>query len=374
MKKILLIIILLVSFAVISKADTFGPMSGIFNVGISDGGSATSFTVDSKVSVGVSGASTGLVFYNSQSQTSGTFDVAVYCTASTGTANDTYMLLWNGPTGAEDDDRPSPSLGNIATSTTVDMSDCGSGKWKQYAFTGVSLNQASTTFAIIVNNTATPASNNFAVLIRGPLDSYNMSTAGQTEFKAYSTANGFTTDPTGASSITAPMVVKYGNGTIEGLPIVATVSHASNSNTRGIRLNFDEDIQVSGFYLQCANSALSSLRIYQGSTVILNYPTSLHNRINSGVARFASTTLSGGLDYDFVCMFTSNTTALTRYTMGNSPIPDMVNSSVTNATYVDGTAGSLTESATSTALFNVNIFTNPAVSGGSSTDIWGIMN
>lgn len=372
MKKLLLTIILFLATATNVHADTFGPMVGVNNIGISDGGTITSFTVDSKVVVGVSGAATGLVFYNSQSQTSGDFEAVVYCTASTGSATSSYMLLWNGPTAAEDDDRPSASLGNIATSTNVDMSDCGSGKQKSYTFTGVTLNQGSTTFAIIVNNSTTPASNNFAILVRGPIDSYNLSTAGQFEFKAYSTTNGFTTDPTGASSITAPMVVKYANQEEEGMPIVATASHANNSNIRGVRLNFDEDVIVNGFYLPCAGANLSALRIYQGSTVVLNYPTSLHNRINSSVARFASTTLSGGLDYDFVCIFSGNSTAFATYTMGTSPMPATWNAAITNGAYVDGaTAGSLTEFATTTGLYNISIYKNPAISGGSVQEIWG---
>lgn len=370
MKKILLLILLLLPIT--SYGASFRSAPALFSAGIRDQGTLTSFTIDTALNVaGKSGKTTGIVFNPDRTQTSGNLNWYVYCTASTGSPTNSEAYIYMSATtttGGNDAQRPATTTGLLYTSSNTDMTGCGTGLWKKYSFTGASLTPGQSYFMMIKNTTATPASNSFAVLVRGAWDSYAFDRGG---LYSYSTSDGFTTDPSANSSIIAPMIIEYDNGDVVGNPFTASVAHAANTNSRGVRVSFSEDVYLNGIYpFQSASTVLEDISIYDGSTQIASTTADIWNRNTGVLFMFEPVLLTGGVEYDIVTRLSSNSTTFARYTMGNSPIPSAVESVWTNFKYVDGTAGSLTLYATSTGAMTLLISDNPAISVGKA---WGVI-
>jgi hypothetical protein len=127
---------------------------------------------------------------------------------------------------------------------------------------------------------------------------------------------------------------------------------------------------VTGMYA-VTDSNLASTTIAHGSTVDLTYNLDITQATRVGGAEFAPLLLSKGVAYDILHKAGANDTFGTTFTMGNSP-PAEVQLTRSVMTYVDGSAlGSLTEASTTIYFMNLEIGSNPAISGG-GTDLLGV--
>lgn len=362
MKKLLTLIaiILLIPTSVFGFGSTrFGRMPFLIGIGVLDVGTATSFTIDSAFVFGTSGDSWGATFPG-KSQSSASLTVYVYCTAVTGTPNSSTAYIYASASGANDTDRPDAGSSPIATSGVVDASGCGTAGWLTYTFSSVSLSDSNYYWFVLTNTTGTPASNNFSVQSRGSIDSTNFSV---NSLRSTTNADGWTTDGTLIAG-SAPIVIKFSDGSIIGMPYVSTTAHANNTNFRGARVNFDESVNIGGFLHNVITSTMNSFKIYQGSTEVYSFTTDPYSEAEANIVLFPSTTLTKGVDYDFVLGFASGSTAGPAYCMGNSAPADVLAVN-TNFTYVEGaTAGSFTESADCVWFGELMINNNPEISTG----------
>lgn len=352
----------------------WGRMPGSLVAGMDDIGSVTSTTLNAAFNFGASGAAAGVLFSSPVEQTNGTLDFYAYCSAKTGSPTDSVAILYRTQVASNDPDRPFPIA--IATSTSVDVNaNCTSASWLQYSFTGVTLYSGTHYFALVTNTTATPASNNFAIVTRGAVDGYIPQNI-YSFMSARTTTDGFTTDPGGVTSF--PGVLKFNDGSLMGIPWVATEAHASNSNYRGNGYVFDEDVTVScADFTDTASGGLDTIAIYQGASTVYSTTTNYEFQQRVGVRCFPQKTLTGGSRYDVVARYNPSS-AGSIATMGNFPPADVRNVN-TNIFYVDGaTPGSFTATTTKIMYGLLFLDNNPAIpasgGGGGSVQvpaIWG---
>jgi hypothetical protein len=161
-----------------------------------------------------------------------------------------------------------------------------------------------------------------------------------------------------------------------GMPYVATSAHANNSNDRGIRVQFSEDVVVSGIFVMSTSSGLSAATIYTtgGSTVVTSAgDAGIEQR--SMCYRFAPTTLTGGTAYDVVAELAANSTMGTYYTMGEleADVPaDVLACRIASMASVDGaTPGSYTVDTSQITLMGLLIDDHPAIAGGGGNRVIG---
>jgi len=364
------VLLLTISPCVFANDAPWGGGPGRFAVGFGDAGTATSTTINTNFVKDTSGQFIGVHFSSPVSQTSGSLTWYVYCTAQTGTTDLTAAKIYPGPTGTEDDDRPAVGASELATSGTVDASGCGTAQWLTYSFTGVTLTQGNHYWLGVYNTEADPVNNTVSIMTRG-LDDGFLTNATFTTWGVMTTSDGFATDSVNSATQLSPTVLKFNNGSVFGMPYVAAgAAHANNTNMRGMRVYFTEDVKVGCVDMQATDTSFNfnTFEIYDGANSIKSITWDRYSEANSGELCFSSVTLTGGVDYDFVVTFSAADNAGTTHTMGNNPPAD-VQVIGQNWTYVDGaTAGSLTE-ATTTAWFGTIILDdNPAISSSSGTN------
>ena len=341
----------------------WGNLPFLFRVGVTDTGSATSFTLDSNFVCCVTNSGDGyVIFFPGRAQTSGTFKIYAQCTSSTGTPDLSSAAIYATATGANDPDRADAGSSALYTSSNTDASACGTSKWLTYSFTGVTFTPGAFYVGVVKNDEAVPTSDYFAIQTRGALDGSDLVLPAT--LRSATTTDGFTTDPTIVSAM-APVVLKYDDGSVLGNPFVATSTPASNTNFRGMRVNFSEDVSVLGFWYNISSTAINAVKIYQGSTEVASVTTDPFAEQRASAVYFPPTTLTGGLDYDFVVEFATASTAGIVYTMGTSPPADVAAINP-NWSYVNGaTAGSFTETTDAIFFGAIMLADNPAITGGS---------
>lgn len=350
------------------------------NLGVSitiaeDAGSETAYQVDSAWVFETSGEAVFLTFISPVTQSSGTLDFYAHVLGSV-TGTPTYKAeLRNGAGAADDPDRPESAGSALATTGNVTPS---ADRWSTFSFTGVSLTEGQTYWIVIYNSHATPASNYCSWVWRGALDSNNYNLNMHPMFISGYTINGFTTDPSLLTG-TAPMVVKFNDGSIIGNPYTEASSHAGDTNDRGFRLNLTASLKIFGFGVGAGTTAVSGFEINQNTTNILTVTSDIYAETRSERILFDEITLSASTDYDFVITFGSASTAGTIYYMGETSgnLPADVLACKMIEGYVDGTTpGSYTLDATKTISGAVIIsdivaggagggmITHPGMSGG----------
>lgn len=355
-KKILSLIICLSLLApTMITASTYSGMPGYMVTGITDVGSVAGLALDSAYAARVSGDSAGLQFTSKRAQTAGDLTLYASCTAATGSPLTSEAILYT-TSGAADPQRPNLLTG-MATSTSVDVSGCGTQSWLTYTWTdSATLALSENYFIVITNTTASPNLNHFTIQTRGALDAPTVLQNGNVkDFQSYQNTDGISTDPTLGNI--APMVLKYDDGTVYGMPFVtAGAAHASNANERGCRASFLEDTTLLGFYANVSGDTdLDSIDIYTGSTLVQSTTADVYNKTNNGIVMLnPAIVLDAGVIYDFIGTFSNNAVVGRTFTMGNSPPAD-VQAVNTQFTYVDGAAvGSLTE--VTTTVFECLLF------------------
>lgn len=304
-------------------------------------------------------------------QSSATLTLYVYVVSVTGTP-DFQMEVRKAYQGSGDIDRPETAGSNLASSpSTLSLSSADNGTWKSLSCT-VSLTQGNGYFLVVKNTHGTPASNHATIAYRGALDammampsslSYGIATG--------HSADGFATDPTlNVGSGNGSAVLKFSDGNLLGFPYVAAGSaHANNTNSRGNRVQFAGDVVVSGLaWFGALNTAMSGMGIYEtDGTEIVLAAGDIATENRGGVYRFAPVTLTGGVSYDLVCKFASNSTAGTLYTMGQAEgsLPaDVLACRPASIGYVDGTVGSMTLDTSQIMALALIIDSIPAAAGG----------
>jgi hypothetical protein len=347
-----------------------------------DAGTQAAYQVDSVYVFETSGEAWLVRFASPIAQSNGSITLYVYNNAMTGTP--TYKAeVRNGPSGANDPDRP--ESGGSVLGTSSDFSPTAS-RWSAVTITGITTVINGIYYIVIYNTHATPASNYCSFVYRGAAD-YNNSTATGNfyeggQFQTGYTTDGFTSDPP-VNSTMGTAVVKFDAGELIGFPYVGTESHASNANDRGNRVSFTENIKVVGHGSVSSTSTLDNISIYQGAAQIADADISnnpwQYNRACSAI--YGSTELTKATDYDFVFRFGASTTSGAIYTMGE--IEANVPTDVKNCRpggvggLVDGTAGSYTvdtsklfslviwiEDLVSAAGGGGGMITHPGMSGG----------
>jgi hypothetical protein len=349
--------------------------NGEFMIGNQDHGAATSFALDSNLIYGTSGDSYSIRHVMRESQTTGTIDVYVYCTAATGTPNESAMYIYHEASDTtEDPDRP--DTGGVAqyTSGNVDASGCTTAQWLKYSFTNVTSTTSQEMWFMLANTEAAPVTDNFSVQIRAALEG-TIIQGGLGSHASYNNIDGWTADGTFRSM--APAVVCYNSGNCFGNPYVVQGSHAADANVRGARVTFKEDIYVYGMISITGDTNMGSIAIFNGSTPVLSTTTlgpAQRQKLNGTL--FPPTLISGSIAHDYLFIPSASDTFAIIYNMGNSP-PAAVVSSSSPLAYVDGvSAGDLTVSSVTTWGLGIFVSSNPAITcaGGSTTCLGVIGN
>ena len=303
-------------------------------------------------------------------QSAATLTAYFYVVAVTGTP-DFQMGVYNGPVTGGDLERPEAGGSDLASApSTLSLSSADDGTWVSATCT-VSLTAGNNYFVILKNTHGTPASNNATFRYRGALDGIGTNgTAVYSSCQTGYTTDGFTTDPTVQASSFGCIIVKFSDGTLLGNPYVSSSAHASNTNSRGIRVQFTEDVVVSGISTPGLGTTVNGVGVYPtaSGTPIVSASGDATAEEKSGIFRFAPTTLTGGTSYDIVTNFATNSTIGTFYTMGEAEgnVPADVIACRPLGTFgsVDGTVGSMTfntSQITATALIIDNF---PAIASG----------
>lgn len=343
---------------------------GTVRQGLSDPGTAASIVLDSAFVYGTSGDSVGTRFSAPNAQTSGNFTFYAYCTGGAGTPDLVSADVYRGAQGAGDDDQPEAGGSPVCSSGSVDASGCvATPAWLTFSFTGCTFVESDTYWVAITNDEAAPATD--SVNIQNRAGHEVDTTVTQNSFSGWSTTNGITTDPTLAAGI-APMVIKDDTGTIIGNPHISVTGHANDGNMRGNRYNYAADMSVMGVYWNAVttDTDFKYVRIYQGSTLLKDITIDNNQRGTTLYVSFPPITFHAGIDYDVVLAGSGGLFALgNSYCSGNSPPADVL-TSVDAITYVNGTAGSLTESVD--CMFSVGIVVSNVVPKKNSSGAVGI--
>lgn len=377
MKKILAFIIIFVvvilTFPAYAASPKYSASPFSIAVGPVDLGTVVALTLNSAYVNYVSGDASVVRHQARETQTNGAFKIYAYCSAASGSPTSVALIL-ESAIAPEDVDRPRPGSSATSTSSTVDVSGCTTAQWVEYDFTGVTLVLGDFYFGLITNNTADPVTNTVNILTRGAVDMVGSFTSAMLGTHAgISTSDGFSTDGTAQNGL-SPMVFCYASGNCYGNPYVATFTHASNQNYRGVRWTPTEDVQVQTWGSVTADGNMNSLTIAQGSTVVmLNDNLSQTHKGRYTLIASTTVTLTGGLEYDFLLKsIVNDTLSFSIYSMGPTPPPADVIATAGPLIYVDGTTlGSLTASTTAIGPLFIGIADNPAISGGGGTNILG---
>jgi hypothetical protein len=308
---------------------------------------------------------------------SGTLTVYVYVTAVTGTP-DFQLEVRDSDTGSGDIDRPLTSGSNLATSpSTLSLTAADANKWKSLTCS-VNMTRSAAYFVILKNTHATPASNYATFAYRGALDGWGNFPGGSAHLASGCpgyTLNGFTSDPTmNPASTMGPLVMKFSDGSLIGMPYVSSAAHASNANSRGNRFTFTEDVVVSGIISTMGTSGvITGGAIYDTSgTLIASAVADTYMKQRSLLTRFAPVTLVGGTAYDVVNTVSSATGLGTFYTMGEAEgsLPaDVIACRAASIAAVTGTPGSMTVDTSRVMTIGLIVDDMPAIAGGGSTVI-----
>lgn len=272
------------------------------------------------------------------------------------------LYFWIGAvTGSPTDNRLvfydiSTSDGDRRGTTQLGIS--GATDWSGKALSWASISIASMSLSLLTpvnwglyNNLATAASNYVNVAYRGGYR-FNLNQGIQRPFlgSLNSTVGWPTTaDPT-IDTYTIPYVMKYGDGTIVGMPYPYhdTVHLASNQNYRGMQITPNTDIEVFGAKWQGNTANDEDFYIAKSNGTVVFSTLTLHRffrQAASGIV-FAPVILEGGTTYHILVKPQVNTTGgLAHYYMGESSPPADVLAAkpYPDAAYVYGsTLGALT--------------------------------
>lgn len=315
-----------------------------------------------------SGSAYAVRFSAPVGQSSAALTVYAYMTTKTGSPTAITAGIWAGPSGVMDAQRP--DTGAALATVAVDVSTQSNNTWTTFSISSVSLTAGATYWLVIYNATGTPASNNATYMTRG-----NTGNMGLARFPAWTTTNGFTTDPTVVSaSSEAPVVLKFSDGSIIGSPYTVTTAHASNANDRGNRYTFDAATTVSGVILASTMlaSSITAVKVYQGASEVASVTLDRSQINNAGAVYFSSSvSFAASSAYDVVCKY-SGATVQGGYTdAGTSPPSDVTSCMPAGLQYVDGaTPGSYTATNAATGIFLL-IDNVPAAAGGSGAASYG---
>lgn len=341
-------------------------------VGPGDIGSATSTpAIDTAFAFETSGDAFAIRFVAPVTQAAATLTVYVFCTAVTGTP-DFQIEVRNGYSGSGDIDRPETGGSDLASSPST-LSAPTANTWEALTAT-VSLTAGQVYWVLVKNTHGTPASNNATFQYRGSLDGLGVAGtfAGNLinyAFGAGFTTDGFTTDPTTslANGSFAPAVLKFGDGSLMGMPFVSTIAHASDTNNRGNRFQFATNLVVSGIVWPLGVAAISGCAIYQGGNLVVAETGDASTSIRSPW-RFAPTSLTGGVAYDVVVTFGSAAASSVFYTMGEAEgdVPTDVKACMPSFLIgsVDSANGTFTPDTSQLLPVGLIVDDIPAVSGG----------
>lgn len=334
---------------------------------MSAGVTGTTFALAANFTNATSGSAYAMRFISPISQTNSVLTIYAFLTAKTGSPTAIKAAVFAGPSGVMDAQRPDTGAA-LATSGAVDVSAQTDSTWTTFSISSISLTAGVTYWLVIFNDTATPASNNATYMTRG----WN-GNLGSARFPAYTTTDGFTTDPTVVSAGSEAMIViKFSDGSLLGNPFAVTTAHASNTNDRGNRYVFDATTIVDGVYLGInglLNANLTEIKVYQGATEVASVTLDLSGKTNLGSLYFdAPVTFASGIAYDVVGKFSGNVAASNRIDGGVSPPSDVVNCMPAGIKYVDGaTPGSYTAVDGMTSIFL--LISNITSTGSVSTNI-----
>lgn len=335
--------------------------------GLFDTGTTTGLALDSAFTYESSGDAVFLRFISPVSQTSGDLTVHAWVISVTGSPTDVRAAVYNGAGAADDPDRPQAGGSALATSGATDLSG-EAGSWATFTITGLSLTAGATYYILFDNRTATPASNYPVIAYMGTLAIVGGGTYRYANcFRGGYTINGFTADPGGVSTGMGVGVIKFNDGTLLGQPYSGTGStHANNTNDRGIRIQFTEDIIVSGVMFGWTSAAISGIKINKtDGTNIVTQAADNYQKSRAQSVRFSPVTLLGGVNYDIVITYSANSTTGPIITMGEaSPPTDVQNCRLPSLAYVDGsTPGSYDVDNLSLLPVGLIIDSNPAITG-----------
>ena len=337
------------------------PVSAQFGWGVTV--SSTAITINDAMVYGTSGSAVGYRFTAPVGQTSASLAAHVRMTAKTGAPTSITGYLYRGAQGSEDPDRPETGGSPVCTTSVVDADVVAAPDWLSFSAASCTIVQGQVYWFIVANTTGTPASNNISLLTRP------QNFAIGSRMLAYSTTTGWSTDPTVQSASTeAPIVLKFSDGTLMGNPYVVATAHASNTNDRGCRWQYDEDMEIAGVLNPQTFIGTGDIKVYQGSTLLdtISYDRTLNQR--AGVIYFTNViTFSGGTPYDVIIDPSGNNSSASMLTAGTAPPTDVSNAMYSQMWYVDGaTPGSYT--ATQGATCGLVLIPNniPAVAGSGS--------
>lgn len=307
-----------------------------------------------------SGTALAMRFCSPSTQSSATLTVYAYMTAKTGSPTNVKAAIFAGPSGAMDDDRPDTGAA-LGISGATDVSAQSANSWTTFTISSVSLTKGVDYWLVFYNDTATPASNYPTYMSRG----WNGAMA--TRFAAYTTTNGFTTDPSAVSSSSeAPFVLAFADGTIMGCPYVVSTAHANNSESRGMRFTFDSAHTIVGLFSGFSATSATTLKVYNGASEVGSATLSLSQKNNAQCIYFdAPITFAAGVAYDVVWSTSSGSTQGARIGPGVSPPADVSNCMNSGIGYVTGTTpGSFTHTAGEFTTILLLVDNVPAASGG----------
>src|SRR3990167_2436157 len=291
-------------------------------VGIgADAGTLTAIQIDSAYTFETGGEAWFCRFTSPVSKTTGALTVYVHCSAVTGSP--TYnVTVRNGAQAGQDVDRPEAGGSTLGTPGTAITPTAN--RWATFTLTSLTLVQGQTYFVIINNTSADPTTAYASWVYRGSADSNVGGPVAphQALWAAGFTANGFTTDPTYGTGY-GTCVVKFNAGEIRGFPWVAASANTVDTNDRGNKGQFDEDMVVAAIFFAGAGSGnIATIEITKVSdaSVVLSHTLDVvtQNAVYGLGGAIPLTTLTGGVAYYIVLTYSGSTANPTRRYMGEA--------------------------------------------------------
>jgi hypothetical protein len=199
----------------------------------------------------------------------------------------------------------SSTLPGATLHATTSVATAAAAKWYKATFGSPFTLTANTSYYLVLtSNDAT----NFATIVHrsGP----EMPDAFTGPLIAVTSANGFSTGSNTSKSGTVALA--FGDGSVVGNPYTTNASDAANALERGIKIyGLDGPVAVSGLMTVAGvASNWNAVKIYSGTTApggstVLSQSCGTANT-DSGVARFAPTTLAAGTVYRIVFGFSGS--------------------------------------------------------------------
>ncbi len=311
-------------------------------------------------------------FVSPVTQTNAALTLNVYCVSVVGSPTDVRMSVYNGPGLADDKDRPEAGGAALATSGAVDFSATG-GTWVTLSVASVSLVVNQTYYVLLDNRTASPASHYPTVRYKGVSAFQADSSVGGSLLNCFRTGtstDGFATDPSLLAPYSPSAVVTFGDGSLVGNPYVVNESHAANTNYRGCRFLFTEDVVLSGAVMSGASGGTWAFHIHEtdGTSILTTANLGQYNRQFGLLSRFVPQTLTGGTSYDLTFKVTTNSSLGALRYMGEASgsLPaDVLACRPGSISYVDGaTPGSFAVDTARMMAMGLIFDDNPAIAGG----------